>query len=220
MGLFDLFKRRESADDAMLAVAAACGWTPVPAPNARAMLPPTHDTFDVVGLDGRSPPHCAGRAFDTTLPAGACPAVVSHLEVAISDTEDSVYDVVAWRPALIDVPRFELAVDASAWSDHRLGDRFAPHGARRIRSPSGPSLNVSRAVVASVAQALASHPGMTALQTCAARIGSGFCAEVIDGRAAVFTYSAAPRRGRERWRALVEAADALNGVIVEVAGPR
>lgn len=114
MGLLDrLFQRGESADEALLAVATARDW-PACSRSGMAMLPPSHAAADVHGLGGHGAPHCAGRSFELTLGPQRRLAVVSHLEITVSDDQEHVYDMVTWQRPAGTLLRFESELGEGA----------------------------------------------------------------------------------------------------------
>jgi hypothetical protein len=88
-----LFRRSDSADDVLVAVAAEQRWQSAPSLGALSMLPPSHAAADIHGLNGRLPPGCGGRAF-TGFVAPGVPMTVSHVEVYRTDVDHEIYDVV------------------------------------------------------------------------------------------------------------------------------
>ena len=109
-----------------------------------AMLPPSHAAADVHGLGGRGAPHCAGQSFKLTLGPQRRPAVVSHLEITVSDDQEHVYDMVTWQRPAGTLLRFEAELGESAGQHHRLGDRFNPGGAATHRLPGDAVLRIGR----------------------------------------------------------------------------
>lgn len=159
MGLLDrLFQRGGSADEALLAVATARGWSAC-GRSGMAMLPPSHAAADVHGLGGCGAPHCAGRSFELALGQQRRPAVVSHLEIAVSDDQEHVYDMVTWQRQAGTLMRFEAELGEGAGQHHRLGDRFNPGGAATHRLPGGAVLRIGRDADAGRAQAWCAAAG-------------------------------------------------------------
>jgi hypothetical protein len=88
-----LFRRGDSADDVLVAVAAKQRWQTAPGVGALSMLPPSHAAADIHGLRGGLPPGCGGRAFTGFVVPGVA-MTVSHIEVYRTDVDHEIYDVV------------------------------------------------------------------------------------------------------------------------------
>jgi hypothetical protein len=216
MGFFDIFRRGDPADDALVALAGARGWPPVPA-SGMSMVPPSYAEADVHDLGRRGAPSCAGRTFVAARGIGGRDAAVSHLVMSLSDTEDAVCDMITWP---IEPPcelRLEIGVGAGAWNHHRLGDRFGDGGSQTVRSAQGVVLRVARRVAPAASRALGEDARFAVLQACKDRVRGGFCVEVVGRRAAVFTMAVASHRGEDRWLALWEAAQAVDAMLADAA---
>lgn len=210
-----LFRREPSADDSLVSVATARGWVET-ARSGQAMLPPSHVDGDPHDLNSRRPPGCGGRAFEGRLPCGAS-TTVSHLEIYRNDTDTEVYDVVQWRlPAGASVARFEVLAGADLWGNHRLTDRFGHPGSRKITTPAG-KLRVARAMDDSTATRLEHDPDLVKLFELGDTVRNGFVGELVDERAAIFSWNLMAHRGTERWHTLFAAAEAFERLLDRLA---
>ena len=214
MGLLDLiFQRGESADEALLAVATARGWVAC-SRSGMAMLPLSHAAADVHGLGGRGAPHCAGRSFELALGPQYRPAVVSHLEITVSDDQEHVYDMVTWQRPAGTLLRFEAELGEGAGQHHRLGDRFNPGGAAKHRLPGGAVLRIGRDADAERAQTLCAAAGWSELMQLAQSPALRGCvAESLGDRVAVYSWTGMPRKGQARWHDLVAVAEGLEALM-------
>lgn len=214
MGLLDrLFQRGESADEALVAVATARGWVAC-SRSGMAMLPPSHAAADVHGLGGRGAPHCAGRSFELSLGPRRRPAVVSHLEITVSDDQEHVYDIVTWQRPAGSVLRFEAELGEGAGQHHRLADRFHPAGAATHQLPGGAVLRIGRDMDAERAQSLCAAAGWSELMQLAQSPALRGCvAEGVGDRVAVYSSTRMPRKGQARWRDLVAVAEGLEALM-------
>lgn len=214
MGILDIFKRGESADEALLAVAARDGWV-AQACSGVSMLPPSHAAAGLHGLESRNPPACGGRAYAVPLGASALQATLSHLKIFQSDDEEHVYDMVSWRRTGGRVPRFEVELGAGAWGHHRLVDRFQPSGYSTHSLAGGVVLRLARDTDAACARAWCAAPGWSDLKAMAHGPDGlrGCAAEGLDDRIAVFTWAGMARKGQQRWRDLVRVAEGLDALL-------
>lgn len=214
MGLLDrLFQRGESADEALLAVATARGWRAC-GRSGMDMLPPSHAAADVHGLGGRGAPHCAGRSFELSLGQQQRPAVVSHLEITVSDEQEHVYDMVTWQRPAGTLLRFEAELGEAAGQHHRLGDRFNPSGAAEHRLPGGVVLRIARDADPARSQAWCAETGWSELMQLAQGPALRGCvAEGLGERVVVYSWTGLPRKGQQRWLDLVAVAEGLDALI-------
>jgi hypothetical protein len=203
------FRRADSADDVLVAVAAEQRWQPAPTLGALSMLPPSHAAADIHGLRGRMPPGCGGRAF-TGFVVPDVPMTVSHLEVYRTDVDHEIYDVVQW-----DVPehasgRLEVLAGADPWNHHRLSGRFGSAGSQTISVVDGQRVRLGRDLSDHLIGMVSTDgPELTEIRRLGDAARNGFACEVVDHRAAVFTWSAVAHRGIERWATLLSAATAF-----------
>lgn len=110
------------------------------------MLPASHAAADVHGLGGPGAPHCAGRALSLSLGVRKRAATASHLEIAVSEDAEHVYDMVRWPRPAGSTPRFEVELGQGNGGHHRLADHFSPTGAARHRLLGGATLHLRRSV--------------------------------------------------------------------------
>ena len=207
-----LFRRGESADESLVAVAAQHRWEPAPL-GALSMMPPSPAAADVHSLDARIAARCGGRAFTAPIGVHNAPGVVSHVEIYRTESEEEIYDVIQWPLSTPWPARIEVLVGADLWNHHKLGDRFGHSTARKLSTSAGPAIRVSRLLEPALVEQLRVHPGLAAMQTAAAGVKGGYVAEVTGDRAAIFTWTVAAHGGRERWAALLAAADAFSSVL-------
>ncbi len=230
MAWLDLFKRGETADEALLAVATEQGWAPAPS-SGISMLPPSHAAAGMHSLADRRPPACAGRAFAMLLglPAPGSKsaaaalstpaATISHLEITVSDEQNEVYNMVTWRRPAVSLPRFEAELGAAAWNHHRLVDRFQPAGSSTRKFSSGAVLRLARDADPSLQPACRSDAAWAELMALANEPALGGCvAEAVGDQIAVFTWSHLARKGRPRWLALVSVAECLDAWVLAKGG--
>jgi len=178
------------------------------------MLPPSHAVADVHGLGGRGAPDCAGRSFELLLGQQQRPAVVSHLEITVSDEQEHVYDMVTWQLPAGTLLRFEAELGEGAGQHHRLGDRFHPSGAADHRLPGGVVLHIGRDADPARAQAWCAAAGWSELMRLAQGPALRGCvAEGLGDRVAVYSWTGLPRKGQQRWLDLVAVAEGLDALI-------
>jgi hypothetical protein len=208
-----LFRRSDSADDVLVAVAAQQRWQSAPSLGALSMLPPSHAAADIHGLNGRLPMGCGGRAFTGFVAPGA-PMTVSHVEVFRTDVDHEIYDVVQWEVPIDASGRLEVPAGADLWNHHRLSDRFGSAGSQTISVADGQRVRVGRDMSDHFVRIAGTEgPELAEIRRLGGGIRNGFVCELVDRRAAVFTWSAVAHGSAERWAALLSAASAFSRLV-------
>ncbi|MCI4061324.1 hypothetical protein MRQ36_01540 [Micromonospora sp. R77] len=210
--------REPNAPTAMLAAAAARGWQQVAPPTLVGLQPPVLARADVEELSGRRPTPC--EYWAAASPDGM---LASHLSVFHDEYDTASFDMVAWdAPAtVVPLPHAELSLHRHGRQHHRLSDRFRPHGSTTVAVPvAGLRLTVRRDCAAPAVTALAHHPALGALVALLDQDRGGARLDTLDGRCALWRLTAGPRRGANRWQALLDASLVARQILADSSAAR
>lgn len=205
-----LFGRGPNAPTALYEVGQELGWPVAASVDIDAIQPPTHARADVHTL------HRFGSRWQAWAIEGPDGVIASHLEVFNDEYDQPVYDVVgrAAPHTAHALPHLEIGWGLRPYGHHRLADRFGSAGSRKVPSPvSSMTVHASRACDPRV-EALVADPRLAVIGERASAISrTGLAAEVVAGRAVVFTTTAAAARGTQRWHQLIAAEQELAAVL-------
>lgn len=197
----------------MIEAAAARGWPQVAPPTLVGLQPPILARDDVEELAGRRPTPCEYWAAAST-----DGMLASHVSVFHDEYDTASYDMVSWdEPATATVlPHAELALHGHGRQHHRLADRFRPYGSATVTvAAPGWRLTVRRDCSAPAVTGLANHPALGSLAALLDQDRGGARLDVLDGRCALWRLTAGPRRGRQRWQALLDASSVARRIIAD-----
>ncbi len=208
-----MFGRRPNAPTALYEVGAELGWTVANSVDLATIQPPTHARTDVHLLRRRG---ARWQAWAIESPGDV---LASHLEVFNDEYDQPVYDVVgrAAPNTRVALPHAEIGWRLVPYGHHRLADRFGSSGSRKVSSTgTGMAVRVSRDCDQPTVDSLLADPRWADLSRRAPAISrTGLAVEIVDGRAVVFTTTAAAARGVERWRELIAAEEVLHTILDE-----